>query len=77
MMRQPKYAVWTMQDQLDGGLNAFALQLVAEAHADDPNRWGDNTVMVRAIAHNGTPVYMLISTQMPTAEQLATWPKPK
>ena len=55
-MKRPKYAAMTMQKQCDAGLNPFAAQLMAEAHADKPERFGDETGMVVARAHNGTDV---------------------
>ena len=74
MMKYPKYAAITMQEQLDHGINAFAMQLMAEAHADDPDRFKDETVLLIGHAHNRTPVYMIISTQKPELEQFAGWP---
>jgi hypothetical protein len=74
MMKKPKYGAFTMQQQSDARINPFAVQLVAEAHADDPSRFGDETIMVVGRAHNGTAVYMLISTQEPDPEQFAEWP---
>jgi hypothetical protein len=73
-MKAPKYAAVTMQSQSDAGINPFAAQLMAEAHADDPAQWGDETVCVVGRAHNGTHVYMLISTQKPEPEQFKDWP---
>jgi hypothetical protein len=73
-MKRPKYAALTMQQMSDAGINPFAAQLMAEAHADKPERFGDETVMVVARAHDGTPVYMLISTRRPTLEQFKDWP---
>jgi hypothetical protein len=74
-MKKPKYAAITMQEQSDAGINPFAVTLMAEAHADDRKRWGDETVMAVGHAHNGTPVYMLISTQKPEIKQFASWPE--
>jgi hypothetical protein len=74
-VKKPKYAAISMQQQSDGGINPFAVTLMAEAHADDPKRWGEETIMVVGHAHNGTPVYMLISTVMPTIEQFEGWPE--
>lgn len=73
-MRYPKFAALGVQKMIDGGINGFAAQLLAESHADDPKKFGDETVMLMAKAHDGTPVYMLISTQMPDEAQLANWP---
>ena len=73
-MKAPKYAATTMQTMADAGLNPFAAQLVAEAHADKPERFGDETVMLVARTHNGTPVFMLVSTRQPTKEQFEGWP---
>lgn len=73
-MKRPKFAALGVQEMLDTGLNGFAMQLLAESHADDPERFGDETVMLMAKAHNGTPVYVLISTQMPDLEQFDGWP---
>lgn len=74
-MKKPKYAATTMQKQSDAGLNPFALQLIAEAHADDKSRFGDETVMAVARAHDGTPVFILISTRQPTMDQFEGWPE--
>ena len=63
-----------MQKMLDSRLNGFGAQLLAESFADDPAKFGDETVLLMAKAHNGTPVYMIISTQKPDLEQFANWP---
>lgn len=73
-MKRPKYAALTKQDQANIGLNPFAIELMAEAHADKPPAFGDETVMLTASAHNGTIVYMLLSTRRPTLEQFEGWP---
>ena len=73
-MKAPKYAATTMQQIADAGLNPFAAQLLAEAHADKPDKFGDQTIMLMARAHNGTPVFMLLSTRQPTKEQFEGWP---
>ena len=74
-MKAPKYAAVTMQKQCDAGINAWAAQLLAESHADKPERFGDETVMIVARAHDGTPVYMLLSTRRPTVDQFEGWPR--
>jgi hypothetical protein len=74
MMKRPKYMALTMQQQIDAGINAFAMQLMAEAHADKPEKWGDETVCLVGHTHSGTLVYMLISTQRPEPEQFEGWP---
>jgi hypothetical protein len=74
-MKKPKYGIVGMQEQSNAGINPFAAKLMAEAHADDPERWGDETIMVVAPAHNGTLVYMLISTVAPKIEQFEGWPE--
>lgn len=74
MMKRPKFAALGVQKMLDAGLNGFAAQLLAESFADKPEKFGDQTVMLMAKAHNGTPVYMIVSTQMPDLEQFASWP---
>ncbi len=73
-MKFPRYAATTMQKIGDAGLNPFAAQLLAEAHADKPERFGDETVMLVAHAHDGTPVFMLLSTRQPTLDQFKDWP---
>lgn len=73
-MKAPKYAAVTMQMMSDAGLNPFAARLLAESHADKPERFGDETIMLVADAHNGTPVYILLSTRRPTLEQFKDWP---
>ena len=74
MMKKPRYILATMQDQSDVGINTFALQLMAEAHADRPEKFGDETLLLVGHAHNGKPVYMLISTKPPEEEQFKDWP---
>lgn len=74
-MKAPKYMALGVQKMIDAGINGFAMQLMAESHADDPAKFGDETVVLMAKAHNGTPVYMLISTQAPSLDQFKTWPK--
>lgn len=73
-MKAPKWVATTMQQQIDAGINAFAMQLMAEAHADHPERWGAETLMLCGQAHNGKKVWMLISTECPEAEQFKDWP---
>jgi len=73
-MKRPKFAAIGVQAMIDAGINGFAAQLLAESHADEPEKFGDETVLLMAKAHDGTPVYMLVSTQMPTKEQFADWP---
>lgn len=73
-MKTPKYAASTMQRMYDAGLNPFAVHLMAEAHADKPEKFGDETVLVVGRAHNGTPVFMLVSTRHPIKEQFKGWP---
>lgn len=72
-MKRPKFAALGVQAMINSGINGFAAQLLAESHADDPAKFGDDTVLLMAKAHNGTPVYMLISTQMPEKEQFDAW----
>lgn len=73
-MKTPKYAAMGVQKILDARLNGFAAQLLAESFADDPSTFGDETMFLMAKAHNGVPVYMLISTKAPTLDQFKDWP---
>jgi hypothetical protein len=50
-MKQPKYFVETMQQCISLGLNAFALQLMAESFADNPNKFKGENVVFLAEAH--------------------------
>lgn len=74
-MKCPKYSADTPQKQLDAGINTFAAQLLAESHADKPELWGDETVLIVQRAHSGASVYMLLTTQPPDADQFKDWPK--
>jgi hypothetical protein len=67
-MKAPKYLANGKQEQLKGGLNAFALELVAESYGDDPTRFKGESILCINRAHNGNLVYILISSVMPTAE---------
>lgn len=73
-MKRPEIVLKSMQSQNDARLNPFAIKLLAESFADVPERFGDKTVVVTGRAHNGTVVWMLISTQQPDAVQFENWP---
>lgn len=73
-MKAPKYMSSTMQRTSDARLNPFAAQLLAESFADEPARFGDETVLIVARAHKGTPVFLLLSTRQPTKDQFNDWP---
>jgi hypothetical protein len=53
------------QDCGRAGLNPFALQLVAESFADDPDKFADNDVLAAIRAHNGQEVWILLTKTMP------------
>lgn len=74
-MKFPKYFIPSGQDQIDAGINHFGAQLLAESFADDGKPWKDETVVIVAKAHNGTEVYMVLSTERPTVQQFEGWPK--
>lgn len=67
-MKAPKYFVATMQDASDVRLNPFAFQLMAESFSDDPDRFGDENVVLRSVDHKGREVYFIITKTMPTAK---------
>jgi hypothetical protein len=74
MMKAPSCLLETARQQFDAGVNPIAVQLMAEAHADDPALWGEGTVIVSAPARNGQVVFMVLSTERPSPGQFATWP---
>jgi hypothetical protein len=66
-LKRPKYFVETKQQALDLGLNAFALELMAESFADMPEKFGDENVVFLAHAHNRQPVWFIMTKEMPKA----------
>jgi hypothetical protein len=67
-MKRPKYFVEGVQGAIDAHLNGFALQLMAESFADDPQKFGDENVILSAHAHNGVQVYFVMTKKLPRAE---------
>ena len=67
-MKRPKYFVETKQQALDLGLNAFALELMAESFGDMPEKFGGENVVFLAHAHNKQPVWFIMTKVTPTAE---------
>jgi len=64
-MKLPKYFVQTAQDASDIGINPFALTLLAESFADDPNRFHGENVVLLGHAHNGVEVWFILTTTQP------------
>jgi hypothetical protein len=60
-MKMPKYVLLSMQDCIDVGLNAFALELIAESFADKPEKFGADNLVVRLEAHNHQEVWMVLT----------------
>lgn len=71
MIKCPEMVLPTMQDAINVGLNAFALQLVAESFSDDPAKFGDKTVLVRMEDHNHHEVWMVLTKTAPKPEDFA------
>jgi hypothetical protein len=79
-MDKPDYLIVGKQQQIYAGLNAFALELVAESFADDRSKFVEPGKSILCVnrAHNGTPVYIWISAEMPaewTAGRLTQEPE--
>lgn len=71
-MKAPKYFVETMQQASDVGINPFALTLLAESFADNPERFGGENVVLLAHAHNGQEVWFIMSKTRPCAADFST-----
>jgi hypothetical protein len=67
-MKRPKYFVETMQQALDLGLNAFAMQLMAESFSDVPEKFGDENVVFLTHDHQRREVWFIMTKTMPKAE---------
>jgi hypothetical protein len=67
-MKAPAYFIETAQQASDVGINPFALILLAESFADDPQRFGDENLLLLAHAHNGTQVWFVMSKTRPTLQ---------
>jgi hypothetical protein len=72
MMKIPDRVFVGNQDLLNAGLNAFALELLAESFADDPARFGDSNILLRATAHNGQDVWFVLTKTQPRPEDFAS-----
>jgi hypothetical protein len=72
-MRKPKYFIQTMQDALNVGMNAFALQLLAEAFSDDFDKFGDDNVIVLMHDHKHRDVWMVMTKTMPSDADFDQW----
>jgi hypothetical protein len=69
-MRLP-YVLESKQAMLNMGLNAFAIfaiDLLAESFADDPDKFGDKNLLLRALAHNGTEVWIVVTKTQPVPQ---------
>lgn len=63
-MRLPKYVAFGHRAAGDLGINPFALTLIAESFADDPQKYNGDA-LVSAQAHNGTDVFILLTKTQP------------
>ncbi len=66
-MKAPSYFVETSQQASDVGINPFALTLLAESFADEPDRFGAENVVLLAHAHNGQDVWFIMTKTRPKA----------
>lgn len=66
-MKAPKFAALTQQEISDSGLNPFAITLLAEAFADDPQKFGNENFIVLGYAHNNQPVWLILTKTAPVA----------
>ena len=64
-MKRPKYFVENSQQAITAGINPFALTLLAESFADNPERFGDENVVLLAHAHNGQEVWFIMTKTRP------------
>jgi hypothetical protein len=67
-LKAPAYFVETAQQASDVGINPFALTLLAESFADNPERFGDENVILLAHAHNGQEVWFIMTKKRPTLQ---------
>ncbi len=74
-MKAPKYFVANSQEAADVGINPFALTLLAESFADNPERFGDENVILLAHAHNGQEVWFIMSKHRPMSSDFDTLPQ--
>lgn len=65
-MKAPKYAIATMQEAINAGINAFAFQLLAESFSDDPSKFGDENLLLIAHDHKGRQVFFIVTKTLPT-----------
>jgi hypothetical protein len=73
-MKRPKYFVQGVQECINAGLNGFALQLMAESFADDPAKFGDESVILTADSHKGQTVYFVMTKECPSEKDFDTAP---
>lgn len=71
MLKMPDMVLPTMQDCLNAGLNAFALQLLAESYSDDGRKHSDKAILIRMEDHQHRDVWIYISRQQPAPADFA------
>jgi len=74
MLPMPKFVLPTMQACVDAGLNAFALQLVAESYSDGPTKFADAPVLVRMEDHKHREVWIMLWKEQPRPEDFSPAP---
>lgn len=67
-MKAPKYAITTMQDAINVGINAFAFQMLAESMGDVPEKLGDANLLLSFEDHNHNRIWFVMTKTKPVAE---------
>lgn len=65
-MKFPKWIARTTQEQIDVGLNGFAVTLLAESFAHERERFGEDSILLVGYAKDGLPVYITVASVPPT-----------
>lgn len=64
-MKLPRYFCENHQQAHACGINPFALSLLAESFADEPDKFGSENVALLAHAHNGQEVWFVLTKRRP------------
>lgn len=64
-MQRPKFGAATMQEQVDIGINAFAVTLLAESFAKRRDEVGEESLCVIGYGKDEKPVYIVLSSLPP------------
>ena len=73
-MKKPTLFADTTQKMIDGGINGFGVELLAESFALRREEFGDRTLCLVGYGKDKQPVYILVSSEAPREEDFREIP---